>query len=63
MKFTECNKIVKKQAFERAIRVDQPEKTLAEAYQALDSICKDLEFQSRFVYLTDLNFSNRRRLP
>lgn len=42
MKFNECNKIVKKQAFERAIRVDQPEKTLAEAYQALDSICKDL---------------------
>jgi serine/threonine-protein phosphatase 5 len=37
-KFTECNKIVKKMAFERAIAVDRPEKTLAEMYQSLESI-------------------------
>lgn len=37
-KFTECNKIVKKMAFERAINVDRPEKTLAEMYQSLESI-------------------------
>lgn len=37
-KFTECSKIVKKMAFERAIAVDRPEKTLAEMYQSLDSI-------------------------
>lgn len=40
LKFTECNKIVKKQAFERAIAVDRPDKTLSEMYQSLDSICK-----------------------
>lgn len=37
-KFVECNKIVKKMAFERAINVDRPEKTLAEMYQSLDAI-------------------------
>jgi len=37
-KFVECNKIVKKMAFERAIAVDRPEKTLAEMYQTLESI-------------------------
>jgi serine/threonine-protein phosphatase 5 len=37
-KFVECNKIVKKIAFERAIAVDRPEKTLVEMYQSLDSI-------------------------
>lgn len=37
-KFVECNKIVKKMAFERAIAVDRPEKTLAEMYQSLESI-------------------------
>lgn len=37
-KFVECNKIVKKLAFERAIAVDRPEKTLAEMYQSLESI-------------------------
>lgn len=37
-KFVECNKIVKKIAFERAINVDTPEKTLAEMYQSLESI-------------------------
>lgn len=37
-KFIECNKIVKKMAFERAIAVDRPEKTLAEMYQSLESI-------------------------
>jgi serine/threonine-protein phosphatase 5 len=37
-KFVECNKIVKKIAFEKAIAVDRPEKTLAEMYQSLESI-------------------------
>lgn len=37
-KFTECNKIVKKMAFEKAIAVDRPEKTLSEMYQSLESI-------------------------
>lgn len=35
LKFTECNKIVKKQAFERAIANDAPEKKLAEKYSAI----------------------------
>lgn len=37
-KFQECNKIVKKIAFEKAIAVERPEKTLAEMYQSLESI-------------------------
>lgn len=38
MKFNECNKLVKKQAFERAISNDVPEKTLTEVYHDLESI-------------------------
>lgn len=38
MKFTECNKLVKKQAFEKAISSDVPEKTLAELHSDLESI-------------------------
>lgn len=34
----ECSKIVKKIAFEKAISVDRPEKTLAEMYQQIESI-------------------------
>lgn len=43
-KFTECSKIVKKMAFERAIAVDKPEKTLAEMYQSLESISIEDEY-------------------
>lgn len=43
-KFVECNKIVKKMAFERAIAVDRPEKTLAEMYQSLESISIEDEY-------------------
>lgn len=38
MKFTECNKLVKKQAFEKAISNDVPEKTLAELHADLETI-------------------------
>ncbi|KAH8311471.1 hypothetical protein KR044_006498 [Drosophila immigrans] len=38
LKFTECNKIVKMRAFERAIAVDKPEKTLSEMYRDLENI-------------------------
>lgn len=38
IKFTECNKLVRKQAFEKAISSDVPEKTLAEIHSDLDSI-------------------------
>ncbi|XP_018783852.1 PREDICTED: serine/threonine-protein phosphatase 5 [Bactrocera latifrons] len=38
LKYTECNKIVKMRAFERAIAVDTPEKTLAEMYKELEDI-------------------------
>lgn len=38
MKFTECNKLVRKQAFEKAISNDVPEKTLAEIHSDLESI-------------------------
>lgn len=38
LKYTECNKLVKKQAFERAISNDVPEKTLAEVHADLESI-------------------------
>lgn len=38
MKYTECNKLVRKQAFEKAISNDVPEKTLAEIYSDLESI-------------------------
>jgi serine/threonine-protein phosphatase 5 len=37
-KFVECNKIVKKIAFEKAISIDKPEKTLAQMYQQIESI-------------------------
>lgn len=37
-KFTECNKVVKKIAFEKAIAVDKVEKTLAEVFKDLESI-------------------------
>lgn len=40
LKYTECNKIVKMRAFERAIAVDKPEKTLAEMFQELENISK-----------------------
>lgn len=40
MKYTECNKVVKKLAFERAIACDKPEKTLAEMFNELANICK-----------------------
>jgi len=38
LKFTECNKIVKMRAFERAIAVDKPEKTLSEMYRDMENI-------------------------
>ncbi len=38
IKFTECNKMVKKQAFERAIANDVPDKTLAEIHTEFESI-------------------------
>lgn len=38
LKYTECNKLVKKQAFEKAISNDVPEKTLAEVHSDLESI-------------------------
>lgn len=37
-KFTECNKVVKKIAFEKAIAVDKVDKTLAEVFKDLESI-------------------------
>lgn len=39
-KFTECSKIVKRMAFEKAIAVDKEEKTLSELFRDLDSIGK-----------------------
>lgn len=38
MKYSECNKLVRKQAFEKAISSDVPEKTLAEIHSDLESI-------------------------
>lgn len=38
MKYNECNKLVKKLAFEKAISNDLPEKTLAEMFSDLESI-------------------------
>lgn len=37
-KYTECNKIVKRLAFEKAIAVDKEEKTLSELFRDLESI-------------------------
>lgn len=45
MKFTECNKIVKMRAFERAIAVDKPEKTLAEMFRDLENITIEEDYQ------------------
>jgi tetratricopeptide (TPR) repeat protein len=39
-KFVECNKIVKKAAFEKAISVDQPKQTLADMFKSLQLMCK-----------------------
>lgn len=38
MKYNECNKIVKKQAFERAIANDKPEKKLSEMFSDWENI-------------------------
>lgn len=38
LQYNECNKLVKKQAFEKAISNDVPEKTLAEVHSDLESI-------------------------
>lgn len=40
LKFTECSKIVKMRAFERAIAVDKPEKTLMEMFRNMENISK-----------------------
>lgn len=53
MKYTECNKVVKKLAFERAIACDKPEKTLAEMFNELANICKFFFFLS-FKYLLNM---------
>lgn len=45
LKFTECNKIVKMRAFERAIAVDKPEKTLSEMFQDLENITIEDDYQ------------------
>lgn len=42
LKFTECTKIVKMRAFERAIAVDKPEKTLMEMFRNMENISKFL---------------------
>lgn len=52
LKYTECNKLVKKQAFEKAISNDVPEKTLAEIHSDLESIGKYFLF-SAFEKLLD----------
>lgn len=50
MKYTECNKLVRKQAFEKAISSDVPEKTLAEIHSDLEAIGKKLIFDSRYCF-------------
>lgn len=50
MKYSECNKLVRKQAFEKAISSDVPEKTLAEIHSDLESIGKNLLFQ-QYLFL------------
>lgn len=50
MKYTECNKLVKRQAFEKAISNDTPEKTLAELHSDLESI-GELGTNAKFVRL------------
>lgn len=65
LKFTECNKLVKKQAFEKAISNDVPEKTLAEVHSDLESIgmyAQNLIIHWNFgIYQSNFR-SNRRRL-
>lgn len=50
MKFNECNKLVKKQAFEKAISNDVPEKTLAEVHSDLESIGKTFHIYITYYY-------------
>lgn len=50
MKYTECNKLVRKQAFEKAISSDVPEKTLAEIHSDLESIGTYYMFIYLFIY-------------
>lgn len=50
MKYTECNKLVRKQAFEKAISNDVPEKTLAEIHSDLESIGEDFEINLKNVW-------------
>lgn len=50
MKFNECNKLVRKQAFEKAISNDVLEKTLGEIHSDLEAIGKNnLKIQYNFV--------------
>ncbi|XP_061395103.1 serine/threonine-protein phosphatase 5 [Musca vetustissima] len=44
LKFTECNKIVKMRAFERAIAVDKPEKTLTEMFRDFENIAIEEDY-------------------
>lgn len=57
MKFTECNKLVRKQAFEKAISNDVPEKTLAELYSDLESIGKSMNIFFK-IYIHYQNIYN-----
>ncbi|XP_037030544.1 serine/threonine-protein phosphatase 5 [Bradysia coprophila] len=45
IKFTECNKMVRKQAFERAIAVDVPDKTLAEIHTEFETIAIEDDYK------------------
>ncbi|XP_037818577.1 serine/threonine-protein phosphatase 5 [Lucilia sericata] len=45
LKYTECNKIVKMRAFERAIAVDKPEKTLSEMFRDLENIAIEDDYK------------------
>lgn len=51
MKYTECNKLVRKQAFEKAISSDVPEKTLADIHSDLESIGEYLVIFWRLLYI------------
>lgn len=49
LKYSECNKIVKKIAFEKAISVDKKEVNIADSIN-LDVMSKLFSFQKNFVF-------------
>lgn len=60
-KFTECNKIVKRLAFEKAISCDVTDKTLAELHTELEFISKRRSYILYLLQFLHLNTNTKKK--